>query len=131
MQEHIKKLQDNYESNINAIIDAFCKKHDLKLDYHYDLSLFFFGDYYTFNISDILYDVFNNLPNGVIEEWFTYNCQWNYFDPDHHINLHSWSHGCPRRTDEQLKKIEKLHQNIRDAEAVFKQQITELNENTY
>jgi hypothetical protein len=131
MQEHIKKLQDNYECSINAIVDVFCQKHDLELDYHLNLELFFFGDYYSFNISDILYDVFNNLPKGVIEEWFTYSYQWNYFDPDHHINLHSWVHGCPRRTDEQLKKIEKLHQNIRDAEAVFKQQITELNENTY
>jgi hypothetical protein len=51
--------------------------------------------------------VFNNLPKGVIEEWFTYSYQWNYFDPDHHINLHSWVHGCPRRAYEQLKKIEK------------------------
>ena len=131
MQEHIKKLQDNYQSNINAIVDVFCQKHDLELDYHLNLEIFFFGDYYSFNISDILYDVFNNLPKGVIEEWFTYSYQWNYYDPDHHINLHSWSHGCPRRTGKQLKKIEKLHQNIRDAEAVFKQQITELNTNPY
>jgi hypothetical protein len=75
--------------------------------------------------------VFNNLPKGVIEEWFTYSYQWNYFDPDHHINLYSWVHGCPRRAYEQLKKIEKLHQNVKDAEAVFKQQLTKLNENPY
>jgi hypothetical protein len=131
MQEHIKKLQDNYECSINAIVDVFCQKHDLELDYHLNLELFFFGDYYSFNISDILYDVFNNLPKGVIEEWFTYSYQWNYFDPDHHINLHSWVHGCPRRAYEQLKKIEKLHQNVKDAEAVFKQQLTKLNENPY
>jgi hypothetical protein len=124
----MKTIQTKFNAVIDNIITTFEKKHDLELDYHIDNEVFFFsGDYYTFNLCDITYDLFNDLPKDMIIEWLDYNVMWSSIDPSHYINLKSWHKGCPRRTEEQYEQMLQLHNSIEKAKEEFKQAIEELN----
>lgn len=124
----MKNLQTKFNAVINEIITAFEKKHDLVLDYHIDNEVFFFnGEDYVFNFGDITYDLFNDLPENMIKEWFGYSVMWTSIDPNHDINLKSWHNGCPRRTHGQYKEMLALHNRIEQAKKEFEQAINDLN----
>lgn len=124
----MKNLKEQFISAVNEIISTFCKKHELELDYHIENEVFFFnGGDYAFNLGDITYDMFNDLPKDTITEWYDYCFLWSSIDPEHHINLKSWHKGCPRRTQEQYEKMLYLHGSIEKAKKEFDKAIKELN----
>lgn len=68
----MKTLKERYESVIDEYIKKFEKKHDLELDHWVSndkSGIACFGDIYFFNVSDILYDINNNLPKKLICQW--------------------------------------------------------------
>ena len=124
----MKNLKEQFISVVNEIISTFCEKHEPELDYHIENEVFFFnGGDYVFNLGDITYDMFNDLPKDTIIEWYDYSILWSSIDPNHHINLKSWSKGCPHRTQEQYEKMLYLHGSIEKAKKEFEQAIKELN----
>lgn len=125
MKEIIEQLKESHIRNVEMMIDVFCQKHDFTLEHQIGYEVFTFGDR-TFNLFDIEYDLFNNLPENEIIEWWDYSYQWSLLDPNHRINLHSWHHGCPRRSEEMYKRIAELHGNIIKAEEEMKSELKKL-----
>jgi len=65
-------LQEQYESIIDNYVEVFEKKHCLTLEYWVrddKTGVACFGDIYYFNLSDIIYDINNNLPKDFICQW--------------------------------------------------------------
>lgn len=123
----MKNLQNKYNAIVNEIVIEFCKKHNFEVDYNIDQEVYFFRNDCTLSLSDILFDLFNNLPVGMIEEWHDYMVKWLCVDPKHDINLKSWSKGCPRRTDDQYEEILRLKRRIEFAENQLKIELANLN----
>ena len=63
----MKNLQNKYNAVVNEIVIEFCKKHNFEVDYNIDQEVYFFRNDCTLSLSDILFDLFNNLPVGMIE----------------------------------------------------------------
>ena len=123
----MKNLQNKYNAIVNEIVIEFCKKHNFEVDYNIDQEVYFFRNDCTLSLSDILFDLFNNLPVGMIEEWHDYMVKWLCVDPKYDINLKSWSKGCPRRTDDQYEEILRLKRRIEFAENQLKIELANLN----
>lgn len=111
------ELIENYEKSVNAIIDAFNKKHEFNGNDGYWIGnevggVYDFGDTMTFDFRDILLDIKEDAPNGEIEKWQDYNLRvWSVnnmvggvFLKD--VNYRSWLNGCPRLSDHEFDVVE-------------------------
>lgn len=86
----MSELRKKLENILYQYIDLFEKKHDIFYDGAAGddiLGILLFGDYF-FNITDIVYDIDNNLPEGMIFEWYNMNVEH-----ETNINLHSYHKG--------------------------------------
>lgn len=115
MEEKIAQLKENHIKNVKLMIDAFCQKHNFKLEGIICCEVFVHGGK-SFNLSDIEYDLFNDLPENEIIEWWDYNYKWRLLDPTHSIGLYSWHIGKLRRSEKMYQRILKQHDNIIKAE---------------
>lgn len=89
-----KTLKERYESIIDEYIVLFEKKHNLELEFWVadDKSgTACFGDINFFNISDIMFDIDNKLPKGLILDWL--NDSVEFSETKGYINLESYSKG--------------------------------------
>ena len=75
----------NYIVACNELIEAFEKKHEVCLDFESG-NYYFFLNYHTFTIDDILLDLQDDENNAF--EWFTY-----IFENDKKINFKSYLMG--------------------------------------
>ena len=81
-------MKEKLENILKEYIRLFCKKQDLEFDFavlddYLDVICF---DYETFiNMSDIVYDIDNKIPKGVIKDWYYYT-----LDTDHSVNYRSY-----------------------------------------
>lgn len=121
------KLIKDYEIAVNAIATAFINKQNdmpdeppLKIDgmdWYWagdDVGgVLCGGDTYYYSFKDILEDMEENAPVGEIVKYYDYceRCSWLKLKT---INYHSWLHGCPRHSEETLKHLEELRQQISD-----------------
>lgn len=67
-----------FERSLEALIEIFEKKQDLSFDGFVGddpSGVACFGEYYSFNISDIYHDLKTQQPQGLIKEWFETNIQ--------------------------------------------------------
>lgn len=91
----MKKLKLDYEKSVEAIVNAFEKKHDIGcMDWVADDigGVIECSDtFYSFN--DIKYDIFNDVPVGVIEEWSEASLEAHY-RKDKQINFSSYVKGA-------------------------------------
>ncbi len=84
-------MRKELDKIIKKYISEFEKKHNLLFEFAVNndlLNVLSFGSVYYFNTSDVIYDVDNNLPNGLIIEWLENNLENEQF-----INLESYSKG--------------------------------------
>ncbi|WP_298777077.1 hypothetical protein [uncultured Empedobacter sp.] len=84
-------MRKKLDKIIKKYISEFEKKHNLLFEFAVNndlLNVLSFGSVYYFNTSDVIYDVDNNLPNGLIIEWLENNLENEQF-----INLESYSKG--------------------------------------
>lgn len=84
-------MRKELDKIIKKYISEFEKKHNLLFEFAVNndlLNVLSFGSVYYFNTSDVIYDVDNNLPNGLIIEWLENNLENKQF-----INLESYSKG--------------------------------------
>lgn len=66
------KLQQKYSDICNEYVDIFCKKHEIELEYWVGNqvgSIACFGDIYYFDMKDIVEDIDNDYPKGLILKW--------------------------------------------------------------
>ena len=133
-------LINDYENSVNAIIDAFKKKHEFDSNDGYWIAnevggVYDFGDTMTFDFRDILLDIKEDAPNGEIEKWQEYNLRiWSVnnmlggvFLKD--VNYRSWLKGCPRLSDHELNVVEEKWKRLVDeVSELGKTTMTENNE---
>ncbi len=84
-------MRKELDKIIKKYISEFEKKHNLLFEFAVNndlLNVLSFGSVYYFNTSDVIYDVDNNLPNGLIIDWLENNLENEQF-----INLESYSKG--------------------------------------
>lgn len=84
-------MRKELDKIIKKYISEFEKKHDLLFEFAVNddlLDVLSFGYVYFFNTYDVIFDIDNNLPNGLIVEWLEYNLENKQF-----INLKSYSNG--------------------------------------
>ena len=68
----MKKIKQQFEDSVMAIIIEFEKKQGFDFDFAVsnDLSgVLCFGDEYSFCLSDICKDIFTDQPKGLIMQW--------------------------------------------------------------
>lgn len=85
-------LRKTLEAALKEYIRRFEKKHGLSFEHAVsdDLTgVICFGDVFFFHISDIIYDIDNKLPKGLIIDWLYSNLD----NQDRYINLHSYAKG--------------------------------------
>lgn len=87
------KLRTKLDKILKEYIAAFEKKHDCEFDFAVqdnlmDVICFDFSDY--FSMFDIVYDIDNDLPKGLIFEWAEANLD---NQEKGIINLHSYAKG--------------------------------------
>lgn len=65
------RLQEQYREICNKYVKLFCEKHEIEFEYWVDLTggIASFGDIYYFSLSNIVEDLDNNYPKGLILKW--------------------------------------------------------------
>lgn len=102
----MKKLKERYEAIVDEYIRLFEKKHKLELEFWVSddkTDVACFGCTYYFHVSDIMYDINNNLPKRLILNWLDDNVEYHK-RKGLNINLHSYFKGM---RFEDLKDVEK------------------------
>jgi hypothetical protein len=102
----MKQLKERYEVIVDEYIRLFEKKHKLELEFWVSddkTGVAAFGCIYYFHISDIMYDINNNLPKRLILNWLDDNVEYHE-RKGMNINLHSYFKGM---RFEDLKDVEK------------------------
>ncbi len=87
-------LKERYESIVDEYVAIFEKKHNLKLEFWVSddkSGTACFGCINFFNISDIMFDIDNKLPKGLIIDWLNDSVESN--KSKGYISLESYSKG--------------------------------------
>ena len=87
-----------------------------------------YNDYFI-NFSDMYLVINYDISYQEFMSWYNYNTNWLLLDTNHTINLHSWIHGCPRRTYTEYINAKAKYNLLQDYKAEFENYIAELNEN--
>ena len=87
-----------------------------------------YNDYFI-NFGDMYLVINYDVSEVDFMEWYDYNLKWSLLDSNHSINLHSWIHGCPRRTYTEYINAKAKYNLLQDYKAEFENYIAELNEN--
>lgn len=91
------KLRFRLEQAIKEYISAFEDKHEVEMEFPVSddiTGIICFGDTRYFNISDIIFDIDNNLPQGLILQWNDDTSDHNLMkDSPEYINLKSYAAG--------------------------------------
>ena len=81
-------MKEKLENILKEYIRLFCKKQDLEFDFAVlddYLDVICFG-YETFiSMSDIVYDIDNKIPKGVIKDWYNY-----IVENENNISYRTW-----------------------------------------
>jgi len=91
----MNKLKDRYEAIIDEYVRLFEKKHGLELEFWVSddkTGVAAFGGIYYFNVSDIIYDIENELPKMFICQWLEDCCEYHE-RKGRNISLHSYFKG--------------------------------------
>ena len=71
-------MKKQLEKVLKQYIKEFENKQDLTFEFAVDdnlMEVISFGSVYFFNMSDIIYDIDNNIKENIIVEWLEYNIQ--------------------------------------------------------
>ena len=136
MKQSRLELRENYDRACNAYLLAFCEKHGF--DYADAVRNWAGGaaggiaecaDYYV-SMSDILTDIDLDAPEDEYVKYYDYCLRVHSIANGELMvpNYDSWLRGCPRMDEEQIKRLEELQAGIRDAEALLRAEIKNINE---
>lgn len=86
-----------------------------------------YNDYFV-NFSDMYIALRYKMSRNDFEEWYDYNTKWGYIDPTHHINIFSWIHNCPRRSEDEYQKAFNMASRIETLKNEFENYVKSFNE---
>jgi len=95
-----KTIKELFEGACLLYIEVFCRKHDIKFDYHMNFDIVVCGDYY-FNFTDIRYDIDNDIEAGLIEKWY-YD---SLLDDNLKVNFKSYAEMFPVKHNQSYVKM--------------------------
>lgn len=137
-------LKTRWNAVCNDYLREFCKKHDIPFEDAYwprqevgDIVLLG-EDGFSANMTEIRYDIDNDVPVGEFEKYFDYMLRVHTIELSQqemeggphdfsmkHLNYENWCLGAPRYTEEQLKQYEETQEHIRQQIADFQKEIVE------
>jgi hypothetical protein len=92
-----KAALKRYEAACNELVSLFVKKQGIEFDYWVSDEVgeiaSFCGSQYFYTLSDIMYDLKNDLPKGLILQWTADSCEYNISKPQkeqRYINFRSY-----------------------------------------
>lgn len=126
------EAKTGYESAANEYLRLFCEKHEY--DFEDAKRSWVAGDVGTIaNVGDefvdmvtIRADIDQNVPEDEFIKWYDYCLR--IASIDHSIptpNYDSWLRGCPRRTEEEIQKLEEMQQKVGEARLALENAINE------
>lgn len=124
-----EELRLNYNEACNAYLLAFCEKHGY--DHEPDAwaandpdGIAEIADMFV-AMSDIITDIDRDAPEEEYVKYYDYCLRVGSIAGGELTvpNYDSWLRGCPRMDEEQIKRLEELQQDIRNAEMVLKEEI--------
>ncbi len=129
----LKQLKLKYEEACDGYLREFCSKNGF--DYEPDMwvagdvgTIAMVGDMFV-TMSDIRYDVDNNIPNGKFYTWYWKNLELHEYDIPY-MNYESYCNGAPDKyTDVEMKKIREGRDKINKAKREFEDLIRSFKEN--
>ena len=126
------KLKQDYDKSCNAYLQAFCEKHGYDYDPHGWVGndpggIAGISDLFV-NMADIRTDIDQDAPKEEYLKYYDYCLSVGSIANGElkTPNYDSWLRGCPRMDQAQIKRLEELQQNVRDAEAQLKEEIDRL-----
>jgi hypothetical protein len=124
----MEKIKKNYEKSCNQYLRAFCEKHE----FDYDDDAWVAGnvggvanvaDYFV-DMETIRTDIDCDAPEDEFVKYQDYCLRASCLDVSV-PNFHAWLKGCPRKSDEELAKLERFRAHIAWLENEFRKQVDE------
>lgn len=128
-REQGKDALKRYDDVCNDLVKAFCKKQGYAFcGWVADETggVAECGDCF-YNMEDIVLDIREDAPAGEIEKWHDDAVRAGFLGIKGEICYKAWLHGAPRRTEDDYKYLERIHQKVRDAEDELKKALEEYN----
>lgn len=134
-QIRYREVASAWKNACYDVLSAFCEKHEI-----YEKHAYFVGDGLAdsmpsladfdgdmqANVEDMALDLDSNAPVGKFEEWYQYEMRTAMLGI-RGINYRSWLMGAPRKSDEELTRLENAKQHIENLKEEFRKNIEEIN----
>lgn len=126
------KTKQDYENAVNNYLLLFCEKHDF--DYEDAANDWVSGDVggvtlvgdFFVDMQTILADINLNAPEKEFVRWYDYCLRLYSLGSDISTpNFENWVRGCPRKSEQEIQKLELLHDQAIRAEQTLRDAIDE------
>lgn len=132
-----KQAKEHFVKGCNEYLRLFCEKHDFDYEEAKESwvgglvgEVTLCGDYYV-SMTTIITDIEMDAPETEFYKWYDYNLEaseYGFATP----NFESWLRGCPRTSEDSLKKLRDIRNSL---EECIKEEKSKLNsckvENNY
>ena len=119
------KLKTDYENAVNNYLKAFCEKHDFDYeDAEYGWvagdtgTVVCVNDYFA-DMQTIICDIDMDAPENEFERWCDYCIELGMLGDRRTPSYKNWLKGCPRRTEEEISNLRKIHNNVKQAKEML------------
>ncbi len=123
------KLKADYEAACNAYLEAFCKKHECDFEDAKESWVaehvgdhVCVGDIFV-SMETIRIDIDHNAPEDEWMKWDDYCTTLHALSMEHHRiptpNFRSWLFGCPRKSEEEIRRLQDLHDRTERAKVAL------------
>ena len=126
-------LKKNYEKACNDYLKIFCKRNG----FDYESASWFGGkaggiidsNDCCVGMDTIITFIEMDAKHEDFEAWYDYTITLGMFDIHESPTFEKWLKGCPRKTDEELAELRRLHGNVEKAEKLLEEEIQRQKEN--
>jgi hypothetical protein len=112
-----KQLKQNYDNAVNAILKAFCIKHELE-DTPYWIGdeiggIASIADYFV-SLQTMIDDLQFDAPENEFLKWYDYCENMTFLGSQTTPNFKSWLKGCPRKSDDEIAELKERYAKIEE-----------------
>jgi hypothetical protein len=116
----MKNLKEKFEAAANAYLMAFCEKHGYDFDEDCWIGgraggIADLGDTAFANMETIRADMDMSAPEEEFGKWSDYCLRLGMIGVTSTPNFEHWIKGCPRKSEEEIRDLERLHDRVREA----------------
>lgn len=129
------KLKERFKEIVNDYMYAWAEKHEY--DYEEDMwvadnygTICMVGDMFV-SFDDVRYDIDNNLPEHIFDEWYWYSLEISEMGCKANVNLKSYAMGYRPFSDEQLELIRSTSRRIKEQQVDLERLLEQTKANKY